>query len=426
MKVQKTCSDFSFSRRAAFALLAACAGVMPFAGCVAPESTPAYKAAQARAEEDRAKQVAGVMEMRRAGTLTDAQAVEVLAAINGQQPTSRPAVATAPSASAAVATAPTTAPASAATTASMREPASGATVSSLDARYKPQRVLKGERLRSIGSDSMDELVAELEKVFVTYHDGLRIAHEGLGSSTAMPALIEGRSDFGPMSRPLQAAEVERFQKQFNYPPTLVRVAVDALGVFVHPDNPIAKTGLTLGQLDAIFSATRKRGESAITTWGQLGLTGDWANAPIIIYSRNKASGTYGFFRDEVLKKGEFSPSNRELPGSAAVVAAVAAERYAIGYSGIAYKTADVNSVPLAQAADSAKVQPREATALDGSYPLARGLFIVINRDPFKPASDKQREFFAFTLSPVGQDIVKRIGYYPVMGAALETELAKLK
>lgn len=409
MKSKKNSSHHSKSSLAAFALLAACAGVLPFAGCVAPESTPAYKQAQARAEADRAKaeadrarQVANVMEMRRLGTLTDAQAVEVLAAINGQKPAARTPAAEAP--------APVAAPA----------------VAAPDARYRPVRVLKGERMRSIGSDSMDEMVAEWEKVFLGYHEGLRIAHEGLGSSTAMPALIEGRSDFGPMSRPLQAAETERFQAHFGYPPTLLRVAVDALGVYVHPDNPIAKSGLTLGQLDAIFSATRKRGEAAITTWGQLGLTGDWANAPIVLYSRNKASGTYGFFRDEVLMKGEFGAAVQELPGSAAVVTAVAGERYAIGYSGIAYKTPEVNAVPLAKAGGAAKVAPSEATAINGSYPLARGLYIVINRDPSKPANDKQREFCTFVLSPVGQEIVKRIGYYPLAGEALESEQAKLK
>ncbi|MDF3057950.1 MAG: pstS, partial [Rariglobus sp.] len=97
-----------------------------------------------------------------------------------------------------------------------------------------------------------------------------------------------------------------------------------------------------------------------------------------------------------------------------------------GYSGIAYKTANVSSVPVAKAADGARVTPGETTALDGSYPLARGLYVVINRDPARPASDKQREFLAFALSPVGQDIVKRIGYYPLVGAALESERAKLK
>ncbi|MFH1499590.1 MAG: phosphate ABC transporter substrate-binding protein [Verrucomicrobiota bacterium] len=424
MNSKNSVSVFSAPCRAAFALLAVCAITLPFAGCVAPEATPGFREAQARAEADRAKQVANVMELRRTGTLTDTQALEVLAAINGQKPVAKPAATTsAPAPIAAAPAAPVAAPAKPAAPAApaakpVAEPA-------LNPAYKPQRILKGERLRSIGSDSMDELVAELEHVFVNYHEGLRIMHEGLGSSTAMPALLEGRSDFGPISRPLLDAEIERFQARFNYKPTVVRVAVDALGVYVHPDNPVAATGLTLAQLDAIFSATRKRGEPAITTWGQLGLKGDWANAPISIYSRNKASGTYGFFRDEVLQKGEFSPSSRELPGSAAVVSAVAADRYSIGYSGIAYKTPDVSTVPLAKTATAAKVQPGEATALDGRYPLARGLYIAINRDPSKPADDKHREFFAFTLSPVGQEIVRRIGYYPLIGSALETERAKL-
>jgi phosphate transport system substrate-binding protein len=148
-----------------------------------------------------------------------------------------------------------------------------------------------------------------------------------------------------MSREMKADESNKFEQKFGYKPTVVRVALDALAVYVHKDNPIQS--LTLQQVDAIFSSTRKSGApSDITTWGQLGLTGEWAGKAISLYGRNSASGTYGYFKEHALAKGDYKATVKEQPGSAAVVQGVSADLGGIGYSGIGYKTSEVRAVPI--------------------------------------------------------------------------------
>jgi phosphate transport system substrate-binding protein len=270
-------------------------------------------------------------------------------------------------------------------------------------------------------------VASWEKEFVQYHPKLRIIHEGRGSSTATPALVDNLSDVGPMSRALLEAERVKFRERFGYDATEIRTAIDALGVYVHPENPLAKSGLTLTQLDAIFSAARKRGAAEqLTTWGQLGLGDEWANAPIRAYGRNRASGTYGYFRDSALAKGEFGDWVDEQASSAAVVEKVEGDKFGIGYSGVGYRTPGVAMLALAKADGAAPVQPSEETALNGSYPLARPLFLVVNHNPSGPMTDLQREFLVFVLGPLGQQVVQKEGYYPLPPSIVAEEMAKVR
>jgi phosphate transport system substrate-binding protein len=298
--------------------------------------------------------------------------------------------------------------------------------SSMIATYQAETVLSG-RLRSVGSDTMDHVMQLWEKDFQHTHGNLRFFHEGKGSSTAIPALIEGQSDFGPMSRAVKDKEAAEFAARHGYPPTVFRVAVDALAVYLHPSNPLATSGLTFEQLDAIFSSTRTRGHAEdITTWGQLRLTGEWANAPIQVYSRNSASGTYGFFKEHVLNKGDYKTTNRELVGSEAVVAAVAADKFAIGYSGIGYKTADVATAPLAVKAGERMFPAEGQYTYSGQYPLARFLYLTINRAPGSTPSDLQREFLRYIYSHEGQDKVTEAGFFPLSPEIVAVELAKLK
>lgn len=411
---------------------AALSALLLLNGC----QTPAPVAASGSASVARDAEIARVLELKARGVISDAQALEIVRAMVGDlgpagagsgsgvsasteaarpaaaNPGSLPAPATSP---ASVVSAPT-APVSVA-------PAAKPT---LDQRYQPQAVLTG-RLRSIGSDTMDLLVASWEAVFTQYHPGLRVVHEGRGSSTATPSLVEGQSDFGPMSRAMQAPEVAKFQERFGYEPTQVRVAIDALGLYVHPSNPVSQVGLSLEQVDAIFSATRKRGAAErLTTWGQLGIGGAWASAPINAYGRNKASGTYGFFRDSALGKGEFGDWVKEQPGSGQVIEQVTADKFGIGYSGVGYKTAGVALAPLVKAVGSDPIEPSEETALSGEYPLARPLFLVTNRNPAVAPSDLQREFLTFVLGPLGQEVVKKEGYYPLPANLVAEEIAKLR
>lgn len=389
---------------------AALAALLLLNGCRTPapvvvrESAPSAAGAASRDAE-----IARILDLKARGVISDAQAVEIISAlVSGESPK--------PVASSSSASKP-----AAAKPAATKIPAFA-----LDARYRPTSVLTG-RLRSIGSDTMDLIVARWEEVFTQYHPGLRVVHEGRGSSTATPALVEGQSDFGPMSRALQPVEVGKFQERFGYAPTEIRVAIDALGLYVHPSNPVSQTGLTLEQVDAIFSATRKRGGAErLSTWGQLGIGGAWASAPINAYGRNKASGTYGFFRDSALGKGEFGEWVVEQPGSGEVVAQVAADKFGIGYSGVGYKTPGVALAPLLKALGQDPVEPSEETALGGEYPLARPLFLVTNRDPAAAPTDLQREFLTFVLGPIGQEIVKREGYYPLPARQAADELAKLR
>lgn len=413
-----------FATQRATLALALLAGL---AGCqtpvvMAPPQSPASPAAA-----DRNAEIARILELKKRGVITDAQAVEIMGALVASD-SSAGLVPVSASAAPAPAAAPGPAPAA---PASAPKPAESAPVAAPaeqkpDARYKPSAVLTG-RLRSIGSDTMDLLVADWERVFTQYHPGLRVVHEGRGSSTATPALLEGQADFGPMSRAMQEPEVAKFRERFGYEPTQVRVAIDALGVFVHPSNPVSQTGLTLQQIDAIFSGTRKRGGAArISTWGQLGVGGEWASAPINVYGRNKASGTYGFFRDSALSKGEFGEWVQEQPGSSQVVEQVMADKFGIGYSGVGYRKKGVELAPLVVKAGEDPVEPGEETALDGSYPLARPLYLVTNRNPAAVPTDLQREFLNFVLGPLGQEVVKAQGYYPLPAKLVAEELAKLR
>ena len=401
---------------------AALAALLLLDGCQAPTATTA----RGSAPVSRDAEIARILDLKTRGVISDAQAVQIIHALvteGAAAPSAAPALASAPVPAAAK---PAPAPATVAPAPAPVPAVATEVTPALDARYKPQVVLTG-RLRSIGSDTMDLLVAGWEAGFTKYHPGLKVQHEGRGSATATPSLVEGQSDFGPMSRPMQEPEIAKFQERFGYPPTQVRVAIDALGIYVHPSNPVSQTGLTLEQVDAIFSATRKRGApERLATWGQLGIGGEWASAPINVYGRNKASGTYGFFRDLALGKGEFGDWVKEQPGSGQVIGQVSADKFGIGYSGVGYKTAGVALAPLVKAAGTDPVEPTEETALSGEYPLARPLFIATNRNPSAPPSDLQREFLAFVLGPPGQEVVRREGYYPLPPKLLAEEVAKLR
>lgn len=209
---------------------------------------------------------------------------------------------------------------------------------------------------------------------------------------------------------MKAEEIDLFEQKFGYKPTQIRVAIDALAAFANKDNPIE--GLTLEQLDGIFSSTRSLGGKDITTWGQLGLTGDWANRPISLYGRNSASGTYGFFKDVALGKGDFKSTVKEQPGSSAVVQGVASDMFGLGYSGIGYKTSGVRAVPLGTE-DGTFYEANMENCLSGDYPLARFLYVYINKKPNEPLDTLTAEFLKYVLSKAGQEIVVRDGYYPL-------------
>jgi phosphate transport system substrate-binding protein len=227
-----------------------------------------------------------------------------------------------------------------------------------------------------------------------------------------------------MSRPIKAEEIDAFEKKFGYKPTEVRTSVDVLAVYVHKDNPIAS--LSLDQVDAIFSKTRKGGFAQdIVTWGDLGLTGEWADKPISLYGRNSASGTYGYFKEHALFKGDFKDTVKEQAGSSAVVQGVASDKYGIGYSGIGYKTADVRAVPLAKKSGAEVFEASMDNAYSGKYPIARFLLLYVNKEPGKALDPLRGEFLSYVLSAQGQEAVVKDGYLPLPYNVLAKEREKL-
>ena len=277
-------------------------------------------------------------------------------------------------------------------------------------------------LSSVGSDTLANMMTLWAEEFKHIYPNVNIQIQAAGSSTAPPALTEGTSQFGPMSRKMKPNEVEAFEKHFGYKPTAVRVAIDALAVFVHKDNPI--TGLSIEQIDAIFSSTHKCGGKEINRWGDAGLDGNWAAKDVQLYGRNSVSGTYGYFKEKALCKGDFRANVNEQPGSASVVQSVSQSLNAIGYSGIGYKTAGVKAVAISKKGDKF-IEATAANAADGTYPLSRYLYVYVNKHPNKDQSPMDREFLRFVLSKQGQQIVEKDGYVPLPTSVISKDLEKV-
>ena len=289
--------------------------------------------------------------------------------------------------------------------------------------YQSKSGISGN-LKSIGSDSLNNLMTLWSEGFRSQYPNVRIEIEGKGSSTAPPALVAGTAHFGPMSRPMKGAEIDAFEKKFGYKPTAIRTAVDALAVFVHKDNPIQC--LSLQQVDAIFSKTRKGGAAKdARTWGDVGLTGAWASQPISLYGRNSASGTYGYFKETALFDGDYKDSVKEQPGSSTVVQGVASDKYGIGYSGVGYKTADVRSVPLSGEAGGRCYDANAENAYAGLYPIARFLYIYVNKSPNQALDPLRAEFVRYVFSKQGQEAVIKDGYFPVTAPVVKEDLKEM-
>lgn len=280
-------------------------------------------------------------------------------------------------------------------------------------------------LNSIGSDTLNNLMTHWGEAFQTNYPSARVQVEGKGSATAPPALIKGTAQLGPMSREMKDTEIDEFEKKFGYKPLAIRVAIDALAVYVNKDNPIEK--LTMPQIDAIFSKTRKGGAAEdITKWGQLGLTGEWADKPISIYGRNSASGTYGYFKEHALYKGDYKDSVKEQPGSGGVVQGITADKFGIGYSGIGYKTSGVHTLDLAAKDGKPFVNTNAENVYAGKYPLSRFLYIYVNREPNKPLDPLVREMIKFILSKQGQEQVSKDEFLQLTPKMVAEELRKIE
>ena len=278
-------------------------------------------------------------------------------------------------------------------------------------------------LNSVGSGTLNNMMTFWAEGFRKKYPNVNIQIEGKGSSTAPPALIEGTSQLGPMSRKMKAKEEQKFEAKYGFKPTRIGVALDSLAVFINKDNPI--NGLSLQQVDAIFSKTHKGGLADARTCGDVGLTGAWGNKPISLYGRNSASGTYGYFKKHALFKGDYKDTVKEQPGSASVVLGVTEDNAGIGYSGIGYKTSGVKAVSLGKKNGDTQYQPTYENVMNGKYPLGRMLYINVVKEPNKPLPTLVKEFLKFVLSKEGQQIVIKDGYLPLTAGIVKKQLALL-
>ena len=296
----------------------------------------------------------------------------------------------------------------------------------VDEGLKDYQVASGVsgNLSSIGSDTLANLMTLWAEEFKRAYPNVNIQIQAAGSSTAPPALTEGTANIGPMSRRMKDKELEAFETRFGYKPTAVPVAIDALAIYVHKDNPIA--GMSIADVDAVFSSTRKCGADAdVSNWGSLGLQGAWAQRDVQIFGRNSVSGTYGYFKSKALCKGDFKNTVNEQPGSASVVQSVSTSINGIGYSGIGYKTSSVRAVPLSKKVGGETVAATPDNAVTGDYPLSRFLYVYVNKDPNKQLSPLEREFIKLVYSKQGQEVVVKDGYIPLPSAVVERMTSEL-
>jgi phosphate transport system substrate-binding protein len=272
-------------------------------------------------------------------------------------------------------------------------------------------------LSSVGSDTLANLMTLWAEEFKRAYPNVNIQIQAAGSSTAPPALTEATSTLGPMSRKMKSKEVAAFEKRYGYKPTAIPVAIDALAVYVHKDNPIK--GMTIADVDAVFSSTRKcGGKKNVKTWGDLDMKGSWKNRGIQIYGRNSVSGTYGYFKKKALCKGDYKNNVNEQPGSASVVQSISSSLNGIGYSGIGYKTSGVKAVPLAKKPGKPFVAATPENAVSKKYPLSRFLYVYVNKHPNKPIK--------LVLSRSGQQVVIKDGYIPLPNKVVNKALNSIK
>lgn len=280
-------------------------------------------------------------------------------------------------------------------------------------------------LNSIGSDTLNNLMTMWAEGFRKKYPNVKIQIEGKGSSTAPPTLIAGTAQMGPMSREMKSSEMDAFEKKYGYKPTKIAVAIDTIAVFVNKDNPLKS--ISLEKVDAAFSKNRKRGyTSDIRTWGQLGVTGRMAGQPISLYGRNSASGTYGFFKEHALSKGDFKDTVKEQPGSASVVQGITRDKNGIGYSGIGYKTSGVKTLALSEKEGGQAFEANYENALNNKYPLSRFLYVYVSKAPGKPLPKLVEEFLKFVVSKEGQEIVVKDGYLPLTAKMTAKSLDTIK
>ncbi len=289
--------------------------------------------------------------------------------------------------------------------------------------YTAERPVSGE-LKSVGSDSMEPLMALWGDDFKKFHPRVSTLFICKGSGTAPKALLDGSALVGQMSREMNEQELAAFQAKYGYAPTRIPVAVDALVVYVNSNNPIKQ--LRMEEVDAIFSTTRKGGvPKDLLTWGDLGLGGDWKQRDIQCYGRDENSGTRAFFKEHVMKKGDFKPTLKAYMDQFAVVEAPAVDGGGISYGPLQYANRMVKGVPVAGFKSDRFIDPTLANIQNASYPLTRFLYIYVNKAPGKALDPMVKEFIRFVLSKEGQAGAASFGAVAIPGDLAAMGVGKL-
>ena len=320
--------------------------------------------------------------------------------------------------------------------------AGGPTVDPAIEPYTNHNGLHG-KLSIAGSDTMRPLISKLSAQFLSLHPGAQIAVEGTGSSAAIREFLLGLSyqrrgdkvqsrgtagsnavELLASSRQLTEEEQKGFEFNYGYRPLEVPIAMDAVAIYVHKNNPIQR--LTLAQIDGIFGKDHKRGQAAISNWSQVGLLdSSLAQQPIHLYGRDKRSGTREFFKHVALKDGDLVDTVVEQPGSASEIIAIAQDPLAVGYAGAGFNISDVRQVPIAMQPDQNAYLPSVDTVTSGTYPLGRSLYLYVKKNPNDKLDPFVAEFLSFVNSRQGQETVARASFYPLTGAQVAKNLQDL-
>ena len=254
---------------------------------------------------------------------------------------------------------------------------------------------RSETITVKGSDTMVILAQRWAEVYMSKHPEISIQVTGGGSGTGISALTNGTTDICDASRPMKKSEREKLKQRFNTLGVEIKSAKDGLAIYVNDSNPVKE--LTLAQLKEIYT-----GKS--TNWKAFG----GPDAKIILYSRENNSGTYVYFKDNVLEGEDFSAAAQNMPGTAAVVNAVAKDKFGIGYGGAAYGKG-IRFLKVKADAASPAYEPTAENAKSGDYPITRFLYMYTRSKP----SGALKEYIDWILSSEGQEIVNKVGYFPV-------------
>ena len=270
-------------------------------------------------------------------------------------------------------------------------------------------------LSATGSDTVANLTTFWAEEFKRIYPNVNIQIQATGSSAAPTALTEITANIGLMSRSMRRVEIESFTARYGYPPTPIPVALDALAILVHRDNPLPR--IELAEIDAIFSSTLRCGAGRrIEKWREMGLPDPWGGRGILAFGRNSVSGTYGFFKETALCRGDFHAAVNEQSGSGSLVQAIGSTLNGIGYASIAFRTSSVRIVPVSWRHAGGERVTTPAQAVVGEYPFTRYLLFYVNRPAGGSLPPLEREFIRMVLSREGQEIVSRSGYIPLPAA----------